>query len=424
MADGGQAAAAAQERRRTIARAPEVFEITNNFSTWIKQFRNYVELVNVGAPEMFRTFMSFISPECFLLVEALELTDAEKLDMFGAGTFQRIKQALRKRENKIDPGFLFRYRKQKDNESIEDYAKDLERLCQEVYPNDQNVRQNRLLIDTFIGGVKNDELAIKLLQENFQNLTQAVEAAVQYFQALQTRRFIKTETDFRPVLEKVYVTREEVTTTEKNNERVVSKQQNGALQSQSETSVNQITAKNGRSNAGLEANTANMQVPQPQQIQNFPNMLGGPQWQTVPQFSMTPQMGSQPYYSSLPQTSGMFQWGNSQPQAQQPFGTARHQNQPEPYRPPQKSDKRNIICYHCNKRGHYRNECWELARVRSGQSSQQNRQRSEYEQRYCSYCAKYGHTAEYCWLLKGQKPDNKREELTDGQSKNPFRPNC
>ena len=91
MADGGQAAAVAQEVRRTIARAPEVFQITSNFSTLIKQFRNCVEQVNVGAPEIFRTFMSFISPECFLLVEALGLTDAEKLDMFGAGVFQRIK---------------------------------------------------------------------------------------------------------------------------------------------------------------------------------------------------------------------------------------------------------------------------------------------------------------------------------------------
>ena len=139
------------ERRRTVAKAPEVFELKGNFASWIKQFRNYAELVAVKPNEMYRTFMSFVSQECFLLVEALELTNAQKQDMFEGETFQRIKQALQKRDNRVNPGFLFRYRKQKDNESIDDYAKELEKLCQEVYPNEQNIRQNRLLIDTFIG---------------------------------------------------------------------------------------------------------------------------------------------------------------------------------------------------------------------------------------------------------------------------------
>ena len=67
-----------------------------------------------------------------------------------------------------------------------------------------NIRQNRTLIESFISGIRNDELAIKLLEENFQNLGQAIERAVHYYQALQTRRFIKTESDFRPSLEKVY----------------------------------------------------------------------------------------------------------------------------------------------------------------------------------------------------------------------------
>ena len=369
---------------------------------------------------MFRTFMSFISPECFLLVEALELTDAQKQDMFAAATFQRIKQALRKRENKIDPGFLFRYRKQKDNESIEDYAKDLERLYQEVDPNEQNVRQNRLLIDTFIGGVKNDELAIKLLQENYQNLTQAVEAAVQYFQALQTRRFIKTETNFRPVLEKVYVTRE-VTTADKSNDEIVSNQHKGVPQPQ-ETSVNQITAKNNKNNDSQGINNPNLQMPQPPQVQNFPQMFGGPQWQTVPQFNMTPQTSTQPFYNQMPQTAGLLQFGNNQPH--QPYGTIYHQNQQRSFGPMQslRTNKRNITCYHCNKRGHYRNECWELAKIREGQNNPQNRQLNE--QRYCSYCSKHGHTAEYCWHLNGQNPFIKQGDQTKEQSKNPFRPSC
>jgi hypothetical protein len=39
--------------------------------------------------------LSFISPGSSLLLEALELTDLQKQDMFAAATFQRIKQQER-----------------------------------------------------------------------------------------------------------------------------------------------------------------------------------------------------------------------------------------------------------------------------------------------------------------------------------------
>ena len=47
-----------------------------------------------------------------------------------------------------------------------------------------------VLIKSFIAGVRNDELAIKLLQENFDNLGPAINSVVEYSQALQTQRFI------------------------------------------------------------------------------------------------------------------------------------------------------------------------------------------------------------------------------------------
>ena len=189
---------AVQARMRTVARAPEEFTLKQNFGTWIKQFRNYSELLNVPANQIYRTLLSFLDPECFTLVEGLQLNQAEQQAPLEGAVYRRLKEALKSRENRINPGYLLKYRKQKEGESIEKYAEELIKLAQEVYPEDENIRQNPQLIASFVGGINNDELAIKMLQENFDNLNVAIQAAVHFFQALQTRRFIKTETDFRP----------------------------------------------------------------------------------------------------------------------------------------------------------------------------------------------------------------------------------
>ena len=76
-------------------------------------------------------------------------------------------------------------------------------MALEAFPDEQNIRENRQLIQSFLMGVRNDELGIKLLEENFENLTTAVNAAARHCRALQTRRYIRKETD-SPVLEKVY----------------------------------------------------------------------------------------------------------------------------------------------------------------------------------------------------------------------------
>ncbi len=58
-------------RPGSIARAPEEFNLTKNFTNWAKQFRNYTELLNVPAKRIYRTLLSFMDTECFNLIEGL-----------------------------------------------------------------------------------------------------------------------------------------------------------------------------------------------------------------------------------------------------------------------------------------------------------------------------------------------------------------
>ena len=195
---------AQQAQPRITAKHPPEFSLKQSYSTWSKQFRNYCELLQIPNNTRYRTLLCFLDPESFTIVENLNLEQAQRDDIFANATHQLLKNALSTRESQIPPGYALKFRKQKEGEGIEKYAAELEKLALEAYPDDQNIRQNRNLIESFISGIRNDELAIKLLQENFENLGQAITTAVQYFQALQTRRFIKTESDFRPAMEKVY----------------------------------------------------------------------------------------------------------------------------------------------------------------------------------------------------------------------------
>jgi hypothetical protein len=394
MADGNE-----QARPRTVARAPEEFSLKANFTVWAKQFRNYIELLNVQNDQVYRTLLSFMNPECFTLIEALELDAAERADIFDQDVFRRLTTALKSREMRVDPDYLLKYRKQRDDESIEKYSEELIKLAEEVYPEDQNIRNNRQLIASFVGGIKNDELAIKLLQENFNTLTDAVQAAVQYFRALQTRRFIKTETDFRPVLEKVYRTTQQPKENQPepalppfNSPPSVPRQPGQFPNNQQQIAVGNAT------NAPINL-VRSQQFPQMRQQANF-----------APHFSNHNHgnnMVQLPFMNQGP--NGMAQWSNMTQ-----MGQNSQQGNVQPFNEGQQSYKRNNLCHFCQKPGHFIAQCY--ARMRM--EGQQARPR-----RFCDHCQKNGHTVDFCFVLHPHlRPRSDNRQNRQYNPKNEYRP--
>ena len=404
MAEGNAA------RQRAVARAPEEYSLKHNFTTWVKQFRNYTELLNVPVNQTYRTLLSFLNPECFNLVEALALPQDQREALFDGATFRRLKEALRSRENRINPGYLLKYRKQKEGESIEKYAEELIKLAEEVYPEDQNIRQNAQLIGSFVGGVNNDELAIKLLQENYDNLNLAVEAAVHYFQALQTRRFIKTETDFRPVLEKVYAIRE----TEQESVNTVHQAQPETPQTAQCNSTQNRQSKQNLPTAGDHHRTST-------NVQDNNKPFVQQSWQ--PQFQMMPPNYPQ-YNHNMYQAPVMPQWYNSN---QQMYGGPQYQGFPPPTwqqsQGQRSNGNRSVTCFYCSKKGHYKRDCRKLQADQSNQNHGYNQQSQNRQQKHCTYCDKRGHTADQCWHLKNQVAQNEQACQPNQQHTNPLTKN-
>jgi hypothetical protein len=374
----------AAQRAGIIAKAPEIYKLKNSFNSWLKQFRNYSELVNVPDANMYRTFMCFMDEECFSVIEGLNLTNAQKLAFFDNATQTLIKTAIKNRQGaRVPAEFMLRFRKQEENESIEKYASALEKIALEAFPEEQNIRQNRQLIQSFLMGVRNDELGVKLLEENFDNLTDAINAATQYFKALQTRRFIKKDGDSRNVLEKVYQIEEQCANCRSKAETVNATSQQTVIQAQ------------GVQQGNLANITAQVPNQIPQMMQSLPQQPNV-QVQNSAQLQY-PQSGMMNQYGQFPQP--MYQIPNQR--QQYPAYNSGHNSN--------RNRRANIQCYACKKYGHYKSECKMI----------QN-QRSNYDRRYCTYCSKFGHVAAQCFHLNPR--ENNDTQKVSNVSKNPFRP--
>ena len=359
-----------------VAKSPEQYKLKNNFASWLKQFRNYAELLNINANNVYRTFLSFMDDESFGIIESLNLTDAQRNDFFDNATQIVVRTAIKNRQGERVPAeYMLRFRKQHEGESVEQYAAELEKMALEAFPEDQNIRQNRQLIQSFLMGVRNDELGVKLLEDNFQNLTQAVNAAARHCKALQTRRYIRKESEAQ-VLEKVY--------------QVSCKK---CACTCSSTTCDKVT----------DPDTVNAAMPFHENQQSQSSIRQATQ---NPQYEMQQRA---PYQATQNPQFGM--------QYQAPYQRAPRHNVNN-FR-----DKRNIQCYYCQKYGHYRNECWELMR------SQPRPQNRTQQRKYCTYCSKQGHTAEYCWYLNNTNQHAPRADenqagpvqMKPASSTNPFR---
>jgi len=400
-------------QRQNLAKQPLTFTIDNNFSTWFKQFRNYLDICQVPNNNRYQTLLSFLDPESFLTVENLNLTADERADIQDNATYIRIRDALKRNDSKIPPAVELKYRKQKPDETIEQFASRLETLALDAYPEDQNIRQNVSLIQSFITGVSNDELGIKLLSENFDNLQNAVQFAARHAQALQTRRFIKTESDFRPALEKVYNTSHTAPKERETQAEVVNKveyqpkntvQANQAQPNQAQAQTyNPVTP-------GINHNISNYGMPN---RYNYINQQ--------PQYN-----GSMnPFYDNQFQNRNTFLTNN-----QFPFYQNKNSMMANTPHYSNMRQTRMITCYFCNKAGHKEKDCYSKSRQQNnakfGFNSSGRNERFQ-SVRFCNYCNKRGHNAETCWFLNS-KPGQDNHQAQNPQNQktsnlNPFRPN-
>jgi hypothetical protein len=172
-----------------IARQPSIFKMGMDFPTWFRQFVNYCTITNTPAAQRYGVMCSFLDSSAFTTVENLRLADDVRANINAA--FEPLRVALHSPDSRIPARFAIRHRAQREEESLDEFARELEKLARNAFPDDNNIRTNQTLIDAFIAGLRSDELSIKLLQRNFDNVTEALNEAKEYLAARDTRKYLK-----------------------------------------------------------------------------------------------------------------------------------------------------------------------------------------------------------------------------------------
>ena len=399
----------AQPRPQIVAKQPISYKYgTTDFVAWYRQFTNYCVAVGTEERHKYVLFLSFLDTKSFTIVENLGIEQNDKLNM--QLCYERIKIALQAQDSQIPARYALKYRKQKSDETLDDFCYELEQLAVRAFPRDQGIQANQTLIESFISGLRNDQLSIKLLQEQYDTLAAALTAAKTYLSAYDTRKFLKEghaqsqksvvfNTDVQEIdndinfqvaaFDKLSIDKPKVG---KKLEQPLGGEQSNPFLPKVNNPLQPIHAESYLGNEGRIQNA------NPYPGQSLNNFGGNATWgnggQLYPAYSdniprqqypsyMTPNtfMGqSQQYPRHVTPDAPMEQAQTLYPQQPYQFpqgnsyfsGRGYNQNwqdinrgypQPGTYRP-QKS-RNSVVCYFCNKKGHYRANCYAYQRYLS-----------------------------------------------------------
>lgn len=166
-----------------VAKQPPTYTYGKDFALFFSMFTNYCNTVNLPAEFRYALFLTFLGPKCFQIITRLEL---DRDDIIAA--YPQLLRALQSASEPIPPRLSIKYRTQKPNESLQEYAFALETLADRAF-DDADVKDQQML-DTFCTGILDAGLSVKLLQEEHADFQAAVEMASRIQQAVKVRKYM------------------------------------------------------------------------------------------------------------------------------------------------------------------------------------------------------------------------------------------
>ena len=186
--------------KKLVVRQPPEFKLNsdNDFTTWYAQFINFAKAMSIAEKDQFIAISTYLDTAAFTTVENLKLTDEQKADpKIYKPLFEK---ALKSDSEKIPPRIALRYRTQKPNETLSQFALELGKLANKSDV-DANSRE-QLLTDSFCTGVRDTDLSIKLLENAFDTLTLALDHALKIEDANKIRNYVRpVSEDLAPEVE-------------------------------------------------------------------------------------------------------------------------------------------------------------------------------------------------------------------------------
>ena len=156
---------------RKIARPPRVFSVGQNFKTWLAQFTQYANLVEVKNSERRAYLLNLLDQPAFRVVEMLRLPDTLSFEDFAVKLTERFDSGKTCEDYKLQ----LRPRCQKPSEDMESYSNALMELVESAYPEAAYSFKVELARDQFMQGLSiSDDLRERWFMSKPGSLTEAI----------------------------------------------------------------------------------------------------------------------------------------------------------------------------------------------------------------------------------------------------------
>lgn len=178
-------------------KSPDSFTFGDDVELFLARFSSFATATKCVKKNQFDLFKSFLDDRSFRRVGAIVFGDEHRdtaadncVDMDKEATQTLIKEALAK-EAAVPERISLRFKVQGNNEGIEDFGDAIRLLGQKVHG--QNAETSQQVIEAFCAGLRNPELASKLLCKEFKTLKAAIAYAVSRKEAFNIKAVISSQ---------------------------------------------------------------------------------------------------------------------------------------------------------------------------------------------------------------------------------------
>ena len=154
-----------------MVRQPQTFRYGTDFAAWFKQFENFATAAKCDVKEQYILLLTYLDTKSFTLVQNLDVSATNQANLNLC--YSQILNILTPDNDRIPARLSLKYRVQKATESISEYAFELEMLANKAFDS-KNPNKQATMVDTFCTGVSDTNLSIKLLEHDFETLSEAL----------------------------------------------------------------------------------------------------------------------------------------------------------------------------------------------------------------------------------------------------------
>lgn len=160
--------------KKITVKQPEMYKTSKSIKNYVKLWDNYARIMNMTGTQTIQSFYTFVDEE---VQEKLgELSDNEQK------TWKDFKdlvlKTLEKPASKTAMRHKLRALKQGRDESVLEYKEKLEKIANQAYAEGQNKEKDDALKDALASGLRNDEVAIKIIGKETWSFKDSVDYAM------------------------------------------------------------------------------------------------------------------------------------------------------------------------------------------------------------------------------------------------------